>query len=312
MKISTSRNLLSGGPRGLQKFGGLLMRELQEKFNVRVVGKKEKSDIHLGIISANRKQGSKNILRVDGVYYDIKRKGLNADIRRCVRKFDGVVFQSKWCELFVTRMLKIAPKSSVVIHNGVKQSQFKNSIEINKYGFDKVFICCSHWRINKRLKSIVKSFVKIAKNHDLNLGLFVVGKPDYVKEDRHVKYFGKVDNLFSLYASSDYMCHICHLDACPNSVVEGLSAGLPVLCNNIGGTPEIVGDSGIILPLDSPFNFSFIDKMEDVGSSSIDGSILRNGMVEMVSKDWDINRDDLDISVAAQKYYNYFKTVLEN
>ena len=109
------------------------------------------------------------------------------------------------------------------------------------HNFDQAFVCCAHWRINKRLQSIVHSFLAVNDRSDLNLGLFVVGKPDYVHKHPNVVYLGDVKKVSPVYAASNYMCHICHLDACPNSVIEGLSFGLPVLSNNIGGTPEIVG-----------------------------------------------------------------------
>jgi len=306
LKLSVNRNMDGSGTRGLQKFGALLIEHLQG-YGVQLVDKNQKSDIHLSIISGF-KPGSKNVLRLDGVYYDIARLKSNKPIRDSVNKSDGVIYQSEWCKVFVENMLKVSSKRFACIHNGTRY--IPDNAPVNKYGFDEIFIACANWRINKRLESMVLSFVDAIENVDKNVGFCIVGKPDYVLDHPNVKYLGHLSDLSSLYRSADYMCHICHLDACPNSVVEGLHAGVPVLCNNIGGTPEIVGESGIVLPLDVPFDFKPIRKMKQVGPSSVDREILTKGMIEMMSRKWNVSRPDLDISVSAKKYYKFFEDIL--
>lgn len=309
MKLSTSHHFSMPGRRGLQKFGHILLEELQSKCGVKIVTETAKSDIHLTVISGNLKRRSKNVLRIDGVYYDIGRRVMNGAIKRSIESSDGVIFQSKWCQKFATTMLGTQPKRSVIVHNGVKQSQFKNAPSAPKE-FDKAFVCCAHWRINKRLKSIIHSVLETRERIGVDLGLYVIGKPDYKYTSKFIKYLGNVKSVAPWYATADYMCHICHIDACPNAVIEGLSAGLPVVCNNIGGTPEIVGKSGVIVDLDRPFNFRYINRMEDVGPSSVDKEKLIAGMMKVVDRDWDINRPELDISVAAKGYYDFFASLL--
>ncbi len=308
MKLSTSHHFSTPGRRGLQKFGHILLEELQSTYKVRIVPESAKSDIHLTIISGKLKKRAKNVLRIDGVYYDIGRRVMNGAIKRSIESSDGVVFQSQWCEKFATTMLKTRAKMSTVVHNGVKQSQFKGSPVVRE--FDKAFICCSHWRINKRLESIVHAVLEIRKRTGVDLGLYVIGKPDYELSSKHIKYAGNVQSVSPFYASADYMCHICHIDACPNAVIEGLSAGLPVVCNNIGGTPEIVGKSGVIVDLDRPFDFRYIRDMEDVGPSSVNKEKLIVGMMKVMDQKWEISRPELDISVAAKGYYDFFTSLM--
>lgn len=305
MKLSTDRNFQ--GPRGFQKFGGLLLEELQKKHGVKVVGPKEKSDIHLSFIHIKPKKGTKHVLRLDGVYYDVQRLGMNGSIKRAIRAADGVVYQSCWAQKFVEGMFKTKAKLSVVIHNGTRQSKIRNA-RADDLGFDKVWLCCSHWRVNKRLKSIVQSFLELPDN----TCLCIAGKADYRYDHPRVKYFGYLQGgkLFSLYRTSDYFCHICHLDACPNVVVEALSAGLPVLSNNIGGTPELVQDDGVVIPLDKPFDFRPIKTMDVVGPASVNQDVLVSGMRKMMESDWAVDRPDLDISVSARKYYDFFVRLL--
>lgn len=294
--------------RGIQKFGSILVQELQDRFGVEIVT--GKSDIHLNVIQGQCKVGSKNVVRLDGVYYDIGRLKMNEPIKSTLRKTDGVIYQSKWAKIFVEGMLGVAPKKSAVIYNGARTSLY-TAAQPEKHHFEKVMLCCSHWRANKRLKNIVLSFIECRRKTKMNLGLFVVGKPDFSYSDPNVIFFGSVkSNIYSLYASADYMCHICHLDACPNSVVEGLCSGMPVVCNNIGGTPELVGTDGVIAELDDSFDFKPVASMRAV--SKVNESILTQAMIQLVSQEWQVIRPDLDIARSAAGYYGFFQELLES
>jgi len=67
-------------------------------------------------------------------------------------------------------------------------------------------------------------------------------------------------DLASLYRLCDAMIHITYLDACPNSVVESIVAGCPVICTSEGGTSELVreGVNGLVIP-DKPYKFKPIN-----------------------------------------------------
>lgn len=301
-RISANRSL--SGYRGLEKFSSLLLKALVENHGVRLVDSGN-SDIHFCVIQNERKSGAKTLLRIDGVYYDKKRLTMNRSIKASISQADGVVYQSCWSKKFAETMLKVRSRKSEVIWNGVDQKRFSRD-KVSSFDYDKTFICCSHWRINKRLKSIVSAFLEFQNITDTNIGLVVVGSPDYRIPHDKVKFLEHVScGLEKIYQACDYMCHICHLDACPNTVVEALSAGLPVLCNNIGGTPELVGSDGVVVHLDQEFNFKPIKNMDQVGPSSVNEKLLIDGMREMLSHDWSVYRPDLDISVSAKKYFDF-------
>lgn len=309
MKISFSRT--TNKNRGIDNFLKELSIGLSD-LGVKIVGSEDPCDIHLSVVRGFKKR-CKNILRLDGVYYDKERLSRNKEIVQSIQKSDGVIFQSEWSKKFVTNMLMVNPKKTSVIYNGVCQSKYKTGV-INKMGFDKVFISVAHWRTNKRPEAIADAFVKLQEKHsNMNLGMWFVGNTDPQMKRNHpnIIYFGNVDHkkLVNLYNSSDYMVHICHLDACSNSVVEGLSSGLPVVCNNIGGTPEIVRDSGIVVDLDVDFNFSPISSMSKVGSGMVDTKLLCSGMEKVMNKEWTIDRNDLDISETSRKYIDFFNLV---
>jgi len=278
-------------------------------YKVKIVSENNYPEIHLTAIGGPmNSRALKNILRIDGVYYDIKRMGMNRPIKKAIKMSDGVIFQSNWSKLFVETMLQTKARKYAIIYNGTKQGHKFLKIKKNH---DKMFVCCAIWRTNKRLETILKAFLDAKTKISADIGLFVIGKPDITIKDAAIYYLGNVGKEINSYLyASDYMCHICHLDACPNSVIEGLSAGLPVLCNNIGGTPEIVQKSGISLQLDAPFNFKAIANMECVGPKSIDYNTVSNGIIEMINKKWNVVRPDLSIKVSAEKYYKFFCSLL--
>lgn len=311
MKISLERSLSC--QKGWANFVTSLICQLERMYDVKIVGKKDKSDIHLSVISGF-KPHCKNVLRIDGVYYDEVRRKRNKSIYNSIQTADAVVFQSNWCRTLVTRMLNIIPKKDIVIYNGVDQSSITKSKSKSMpmmNGFKKWWVCCSHWRVNKRPRAIADAFT-VACDHRSDVGMIFLGHMDesFKKKHANILYAGEVNrsDLFSYLKGGNWMCHICHIDACPNSVIEGLSCGLPVLCNNIGGTPEIVAKDGIIVPLDKEFKFKFIKESNQI--SSVDIDLLSSNMVKMMNLPWSVSRPDLDISVAAHKYYNLFLELL--
>ena len=135
-----------------------------------------------------------------------------------------------------------------------------------------------------------------------------IDKHDQIK-GKNIKYIGsvKTHQTYQYYKSADAIIHISRLDACPNVVVEGLSAGTPIICNNVGGTPELVGNDGIILNIDPPLKYKrFTMKPPD----KVKSKIIAQGIWDCIEKEWSIKRSDLDMEYCADKYYKYFQKIL--
>ena len=111
--------------------------------------------------------------------------------------------------------------------------------------------------------------------------------------------------MYSLYKSSKYLLHLAWLDHCPNTVVEAISQGCPVICTDSGGTADLVGTNGIVIPESRAYNFELTDYDNPY---ELDLDYLR-------SVDWTreivVDNSYLDIGDVAKKYERVFLETIE-
>lgn len=267
-------------------------------------------NVGINFIHGNVKRGYFNVLRVDGVYYDRPRLGQNVPIKRSIATHDLVVYQSEFSKEFAERMLNVKARRSCVIHNGTSMSPMADSKRMP------IVVASARWRPNKRPRAIASSFAIACDDLGLDADLHIVGDVERSSMIVHprIKYRGSMEHsdMRLLFASARLMVHICHLDSCPNSVVECLRMGVPVLCNNIGGTREIVRSSGTVVQIDKDFDFMPISDMDQVGDESIDCTLLAHGIKAAFESANPVVRADLDIARCAQRYVKEIKHAMQS
>ena len=240
---------------GKSKFIQRLIPALQ-RLGIEIV--KTRPDITLGLQYWKDKPYGKAIIRVDGIHIekDEKYSWRRHLIKDAIKKSDGVIFQSKFAYDMLTKILNVHGKKEFIIYNGaspddykvkpIKSPYEKNIIISGRYATDKV-------RPHKRIKEMVEIAKSYVKKHD-NVRFWFLGKTrGEQSENLQIKYTGDLDEkeIRRYLVMADVMLNIGYWDWCPNSVVEALVAGCPVICGNHGGVPEIVKDCGMILPIDS-------------------------------------------------------------
>lgn len=74
----------------------------------------------------------------------------------------------------------------------------------------------------------------------------------------HVRFLGNVDDIAGLLAASDIQVHPSLEDALPNSLLEAMAAGLPIVATRVGGIAELVidGEGGLLVPPGKPAAFA--------------------------------------------------------
>ena len=125
-----------------------------------------------------------------------------------------------------------------------------------------------------------------------------------------IKFLGHVpqDVLASYLKTSIASIHLCWFDSCPNSVIESIIAGVPVISNNVGGTWEIVGPSGgYVCDVDSPYDMSPVDLYNP---PQINRGRIAAALRDCVKKQPSVKKDRVLINNIADQYLQFMKELL--
>jgi glycosyltransferase involved in cell wall biosynthesis len=110
----------------------------------------------------------------------------------------------------------------------------------------------------KNIKSILKAFSKIIKNHN-NVYLFMVGKNISFKNKELLNFVNEFDlkkkvfflneqkNLLQFYNGIDLLILASHSESFPNVVAEAMLCSTPVLSSDAGCSKQIINNQGFIL-----------------------------------------------------------------
>jgi glycosyltransferase involved in cell wall biosynthesis len=109
------------------------------------------------------------------------------------------------------------------------------------------------------------------------------------------------DQILSIMKACDYQIHLSFIDICPNTVIEGLACGLNVLCTNLGGTPELVKDNGVILDVDEFWKTKYLKKsMADL--DRLNSKDVAKGIHQLLKKKTRPDGSEFDIKKVAKSY----------
>jgi len=279
-------------------------------FDIKFVDNIKEADLVFSLFKSHPQgYGPKTIARIDGMYYEQEKDPRNKSIGKHLEKCDGIIYQSNFSRKCSERFLKkyFNFKNSVketVILNGCDIS-FYDKIKPRKSKFGYNIFCSSRWRKGKRLKEIIELVLSLP-----NTALWIAGEPDCRIKNKRIKYFGRMtqEKMSEIIKMCDACIHLCSHDSCPNGIVEAIGAGTPVLCLNNGGTPEIVGENGVISKAEIPYNFEPCD-VQNLPKPNMD--VLKKDLIELLlNVPIKIDRYSVDIKKTAKQYYDFFLEVL--
>lgn len=286
-------------------------------------------DIALNVIRLSDKcikNAKINVLRLNGVYHNTDQDytAKNAGIKRSFEQCDAVIYQSLHSQRLCDKFLGTPNnKRFTVIYNGSQDVR-----PINNFGGPTisrarkhVAITFSKWRPHKRLRDILESFL-LAKVKDSILYIAGDTAKSGLSSDEQVKYMSNSRLLFlgplnrqdmhAYLKISDVSIHLCWFDACPNSVVEALCLGVPVISNNVGGTHELLHRCNLrhlICNIDQPYDYKPVDLYNP---PTIDRGIVAS-QIRCVfgNKSYcEVNSQSLHISNVAKEYKRFFESLL--
>tara|TARA_B100000902_G_scaffold398467_1_gene465337 strand:+ start:279 stop:1376 length:1098 start_codon:yes stop_codon:yes gene_type:complete len=149
--------------------------------------------------------------------------------------------------------------------------------------------------LNKLIENKIKAVIEFAGYYEPSVirKIFNFAKKYNIQEK--IKFSGiyKQEDANLVYNSADIYFYFVHQSNCPNSVIEAMACGLPILSTSTGGLPEIVNkDSGICLETkkswDRPFTPDIIDAFNGFNNLFDNYSDYSNNCIIKIAKDHNI------------------------
>lgn len=215
-----------------------------------------------------KRRGIPMVHNQNGVFYKAWYAGdWAAQNRRMARSYhaaDWVFYQSEFCRQAADKFLGARAGRGEILYNAVDTTRFCPADDLGaKTSEDYRFLVTG--KIDKhlyyRLESTIEG-LKIACDGGLYARLKIAGWIDSEARSRaqsqasglgladRVEFTGPYtqEQAPGIYRSADAYVMTKHNDPCPNTVLEALATGMPILYSDSGGVPELAGtDAGIAL-----------------------------------------------------------------
>jgi glycosyltransferase involved in cell wall biosynthesis len=242
---------------------------------------------------------------------------------------DRVVYQSQFSRVVHERYFRSKPFDVIV--NGSDFSANDAPVPVKRDTIRLVTIY-DEWKPAKRVDSVVE-FVRWAnENNKAAIQLTILGYTgktpatasasvkDIIETAPYIRTVGRFESFDGeirrvlldqhLYVTFSYR------DPCPNTVIEAMAHGLPVVAYASGGIPDIVGDAGVLIPLDDFENGFFCCHRYENAFPPLDFAQVLGAVVE-VTNNLEMYRArverrfaaDLGVSIVAERYAGVLKAV---
>ena len=208
----------------------------------------------------------------NGVFYpgwyngDYKKK--NEKMSLSYHMADYVFYQSEFCKKCADLFLGTREGKGEILYNAIDVQLFRP--KKNKYN-GKIRILMTgkiSYHLFYRIDNALKSFA-LARKKGLDCEFILAGWLDSQSKmlteklvqklniSGSFRYLGPYDQVDApaIYQNSDIYIMNKFKDPCPNTVIEAMSCGVPVLYINSGGVPELVGnDAGLAVEIGEHFD----------------------------------------------------------
>jgi glycosyltransferase involved in cell wall biosynthesis len=157
---------------------------------------------------------------------------------------DGTIFQSNWSAVNCRAMGMGKTHYETLIMNSPNPGNFYRK-EAAPQSKDKIRLITTTWSTNPNKGFHILQDLDKSLDYSKYSMTFVGNSP--VKFKNFISHTPLPSTeLANLLRKHDIFFTACKNDSCSNSLIEALHCGLPVVCLNSGGNPEIVGTAGIL------------------------------------------------------------------
>lgn len=267
------------------------------------------SDVSLVFIEPSGNPLAKRVVqRLDGIWFSPEEfETKNANIKKLYRSADAVIWQSEFDKRMITKWWE-QPKAGAVIRNGINVEPVKKftipALEQIRQQYEMLFVCSANWHPQKRLSDNINLYKHLRKFYK-SAALIVMGSNPSPIADPHIFYTGPQSHevCLEIFSASNWMIHLAWLDHCPNTVVESLSQGTPVICSDQGGTKELVKDFGLILKEKYQYDYDLVNYEDPPQVDFSDISLLPE--VSTLGKSYDVN-----MKTCLDLYLDFFEKII--
>lgn len=234
-----------------------------------------------------RARGIPIVLNQNGVFYpgwyDGDWRAMNAVMAQGYHLADHVFWQSEFCRRAADRFLGERQGPGEILYNAVDTSRFSPVQRPAGQPFTFLLTGKIASHMAYRLRSTLEGLAW-ARAQGLEARLTIAGLIDPGARSRTedclrslglaeaVTFAGPYTQSTApeVYRGADAYVMTKYLDPCPNTVLEAMACGLPVLYSASGGVPEMVGDdAGIGLPVPEDWERIHVPEAAAVGEGMV-------------------------------------------
>ncbi len=226
------------------------------------------------------------VLNQNGVFYSGWYSGdwekQNKIMSYAYHEADYVFWQSNFCKLSANKFLGKRKGNGEILYNAVNLNLFFPKKNLNQEYFKFLITGKISKHLNYRLESSIMG-LSLARKKGLNATLIIAGlieDKNYIYDlskryglSKFIKYIGTYsqEEAPKIYQSADAYIITKYLDPCPNTVIEAMACGLPILYSNSGGIPELVGKKAGV-PINVPQEW---DKIHTPSAETISEGMIK-------------------------------------
>jgi glycosyltransferase involved in cell wall biosynthesis/2-polyprenyl-3-methyl-5-hydroxy-6-metoxy-1,4-benzoquinol methylase len=205
----------------------------------------------LSILSEIKNRKGKIIQRLDGIYYPSKHQDKYIEFNRVIKEIytnyaDFVIFQSEYSKKQCFTMFgeKLSAQYALIV-NGVNKKIFYPIFEKKELSQKLKVVTTGNFRNLDMLEPVIKALDTLENKLDFELtvvGPIVNPSLETLLKREYVNYVGSknLEEVAGILRNADIFIY-SHLNPpCPNSVLEAISCGLPVVGFDSGSMAELL------------------------------------------------------------------------
>ena len=139
-------------------------------------------------------------------------------------------------------------KKTIVVYNGIEFQQYK--VRENRATIHPTFLVACHLRESKGIQDLIEAIHLLPSEIKNLIKIDIYGKGDYkihlealiskYNLKTNFDFKGSVNNLYDIYFKYDYLLQPTHMECFSLSILESLSANVPVITTSVGGNEEAI------------------------------------------------------------------------